>query len=259
MHVNVWSEDSILFIEVNRPEKLNALTRDMYHRIAQAYWQLDADPDLRVGLLHAKGPHFSAGIDLPDWADTFASGHGFPVQENEIDPFCMGGGPRCRKPVLMAVQGYCYTWGVEVMLNTDIRVAATDTRFAMLEVKRGLFPCGGATLRLPREIGWGNAQRHLLTGDEWSAEDALRWGLVQQLTEPGRQLEAAVDIARRVAAAAPLGVRGVLASSRVAALAGEAAAIAQIFPDMAELMKSEDIWEGMQSFVERRAAVFKGR
>lgn len=259
MHVNVWSEDRILFIEVDRPEKMNALTRDMYHRLAQAYWQLDGDPGLRVGLLHAKGPHFTSGIDLPDWAGTFAEGRGFPVREDEIDPFGMSGGPRCRKPLVMAVQGYCYTWGVEAMLNTDIRVAAGDTRFAMLEVKRGLFPCGGATLRLPREIGWANAQRYLLTGDEWPVEDALRWGLVQQVTEPGRQLDAAIDIALRVAAAAPLGVRGVLESSRIAALQGEAAAIAHIFPAMAELMKSEDIKEGLQSFLERRNAVFKGK
>lgn len=259
MNVNVRSEEHILFIEVDRPQKMNALTREMYHGIAQAYGRLDRDPGLRVGLLHARGEHFTSGIDLPDWAGTFAGGQGFPLQEGGIDPFGMSGGIRCRKPVVMAVQGRCYTWGVEMMLNTDIRVAADDTRFAMLEVKRGLFPCGGATLRLPREIGWGNAQRYLLTGDEWSAEQALHWGLVQQLTAPGAQLEAAVDIARRIVAAAPLGVRGVLASARTAVLQGEEAARATIFSDMAELMKSEDMQEGLQSFLERRPARFKGR
>lgn len=259
MAVNVWSEDRILFIEVDRPEKLNALTRDMYLGIARAYARLDRDPELRVGLLHAKGPHFSSGIDLPDWSGTFASGGGFPVPDDGIDPFAMNGGPRCRKPVVMAVQGYCYTWSIEMMLNTEIRVAASDTRFAMLEVKRGLFPCGGATLRLPQEIGWSNAQRYLLTGDEWSAEDALRWGMVQQVTAPGQQLDAAIDLALRVAAAAPLGVSGVLRSSRLAALQGEDAAIADIFVEMSRLMQSEDVKEGLQSFLERRSAVFRGR
>jgi enoyl-CoA hydratase len=166
---------------------------------------------------------------------------------------------RCSKPLIMAVQGYCYTWGVEFLLNTDIRIAATDTRFGMLEVRRGFFPCGGATLRLPKEIGWANAQRYLLTGDEWSAQDAYRFGLVQHLTEPGGQLDKALEIARRVANAAPLGVRNILQSCRVSALQGEAAAKASIFQNVAEVMKSDDMKEGLKSFVERRAAVFQGK
>ena len=170
---------------VRRPQKMNALSRDMYRTLARAFHQLEHDPALRVGVIWAEGPHFTSGVDLMDWADVFASGTPFPVEPGEIDPFGLAG-PRLSKPLVMAVQGRCYTWGWELLLNTDIRVAASDTRFAMVEVKRGFYACGGATLRLPAAIGWSNAQRYLLTGDELPADEAHRLGLVQQAMHPGR-------------------------------------------------------------------------
>jgi enoyl-CoA hydratase/carnithine racemase len=260
MAINIKTEEHILLMEVNRPQKLNAMTQEMYHQLARAYFMLDSDPEARVGLVYAVGPHFTSGLELTDWAGTFDAGRGFPfVAENEIDPFYMMSDARCRKPIILAVQGYCYTWGFEMMLNTDIRVAATDTRFAMLEVRRGFLPGAGATLRLPKEIGWGNALRYMLTGDEMSASEAYRLGLVQLLTDPGRQFDKALELARRVASAAPLGVLNALKSCRVAALQGEEAAKAVIYQDMEEVMKSEDMKEGLLSFIERRAAVFQGK
>ena len=258
--INIKTEGHILLIEIDRPKKYNAMNQDMYHRLAQACFRLDQDQDLRVGVVYGTGPHFTSGLELTDWAGTFDTGTGFPFdKENEIDPFYMMSEKRCRKPIIIAVQGYCYTWGVEFLLNTDVRIAATDTRFAMLEVRRGFFPCGGATLRWPREIGWANAQRYLLTGDEMTAEEAYRLGMVQHLTEPGKQLDKAMEIARRVTSAAPLGVSNILKSSRIAKLQGEQAAKEAIFGDVAEVMKSEDMKEGLQSFIERRAAVFQGK
>jgi enoyl-CoA hydratase/carnithine racemase len=260
MAINVKREEHVLLIEVNRPQKLNAMSQEMYHQMARAYFQLDQDPEARVGLVYAVGPHFTSGLELTDWGGTFDAGKGFPLAvENEIDPFYMMSAARCRKPIVLAVQGYCYTWGFEMMLNTDIRVAATDTRFGMLEVRRGFFPGAGATLRLPQEIGWGNAMRYMLTGDQMSAAEAYRMGLVQLLTEPGQQFDKALELARRVASAAPLGVRNALKSCRVAALQGEEVAKAAIYQAMAEVMKSEDMKEGLLSFIERRAAVFQGK
>lgn len=257
-HLDITVRDHLLDIRINRPEKLNALSPQMYGDLALALGRLDREPELRVGLIHAEGKHFSAGIELDQWAPIFASGQGFPLPEGGIDPFGLVG-PRCRKPVVMAVQGYCYTWAVEVMLTTDVRVAADDTKFAMLEVKRGIYPCGGATLRLPQQMGWANAQRYLLTGESWSAADAHRAGLVQDVVAPGEQANAARSIAERIAAAAPLGVAAILKSSRLAMSSGEAEAARRIFDDMPAVMGSEDAREGIQSFVERRAAVFKGR
>ncbi len=140
-----------------------------------------------------------------------------------------------RKPIIFARAGILlFTWGVETMLNADIRVAASDTRFWHAGSAPGFSPCGGATLRLPKEMGRANAMRYLLTGDEWTAEEAYRTGLVQYVTEPGKQLEKALELARRVATAAPLGVLNILKNSRTAELQGEKAARQDIFQDVAE-------------------------
>ena len=248
----------ILEIKVNRADKHNALSPDMFSDLAKAYGELNRNPELRVGLLYADGKHFTSGIELDKWAPIFAAGKGFTVGESEIDPFGLAG-ERHRKPVVMAMQGNCFTWGVEILLNTEIRVASEDTRFAMLEVKRGIFPCGGATLRLPQQMGWANAQRYLLTGDFWSAQEAWRLGLVQELTAPGQQVDKAREIATKIAKAAPLGVQNVLKSTRTAWTDGEQAAASRLFSDLIPVMQSEDAAEGVLSFIERREAVFKGR
>lgn len=257
-HTETAAAGHILDIRITRPEKLNALSLEMYAELALALGRLDRDPDLRVGLIHAEGKHFTAGIELDKWAPVFADGKWFPVPEGGLHPFALSG-PRCSKPVVIAVQGYCFTWGVEILLTTDVRVAAEDTQFAMLEVRRGIYPCGGATLRLPQQMGWANAQRYLLTGERWSAAEACRTGLVQQVVPAGHQYAAARKIAESIAAAAPLGVRSILRSARLAQSMGEAHAAEHIFDDMPAVMASADAHEGVQSFLERRDAVFTGR
>lgn len=257
-HIDVSQDGHILIIRVNRPEKYNALSPDMYHAMGQALARLNDDPELRVAVLHAEGKHFTAGVELDLWAPIFGSGDAFPVAEGEIDPMGLTG-ERHSKPLIIAVQGYCFTWGVEILLNTEIRIAARDTQFQMLEVQRGLYPCGGATLRLPKEVGWSNAHRVLLTGERWSAEEAYRWGMVQELVEPGEQFDKAMEYARKVADCAPLAVQGLLKSTRTGERAEWNDAVQQMFTDLAPVMKSEDAAEGVQSFIERRKAVFKGR
>ena len=123
--------------------------------------------------------------------------------------------------MVMASQGICYTIGLELMLAMDIRVASSDTRFGQIEVRRGIYPVGGATVRLHREIGWGNAMRYLLTADEIPAAEALRLGLVQEVTEPGQQFDRALEIAETISRQAPLGVQASLASARRARAEGE--------------------------------------
>ncbi len=256
--IQVVQDGHLLLIKLNRPEKLNALTPDMYHAIGKALSRLNRDATLRVAILHAEGPHFTSGVQLDLWTSAFASGAPFAVGADEVDAFGLTG-ERHAKPLVIAVQGYCFTWGVEVLLNAEIRIAARDTQFQMLEVQRGIYPCGGATLRLPREVGWGNAHRVLLTGERWSAEDAYRWGMVQELVDPGAQFAKAIEVARAIAAAAPLGVQGCLRATRVAVTADQDTAVRQMFRDLVPVMHSEDAAEGVRSFLERRPADFKGR
>ena len=160
---------------------------------------------------------------------------------------------------MSAISGICFTIGIELLLATDIRVAAEDTRFGQIEIKRGIYPVCGATIRMPREVGWGNAMRWLLTGDEFDAREAHRMGLVQEVTAKGAAVTRALALAETIATQAPLGVRATLASSRIALAEAEAVAARRLLPDLAPILASADAKEGVQSFVERRSARFTGR
>ncbi len=249
--------DHVLGIELARPEKRNAFDRQMLRELAEAYTTLDEDPNLRCGLLHADGDHFTAGLELSDVGPAVAKGEPlFP--EGTVDPLGLHGRVRT-KPVVIAVQGWCLTIGIELLLAADIRIAAEGTRFGQIEVKRGIFPFGGATIRFPRVVGWGNAQRYLLTGDVFDAAEALRIGLVAEVAAPDALLGRGVALAATVAAQAPLAVQASLRSSRLAIEEGQAAAMASMMEETRAIMKTEDAAEGLQSFVERREARFQGK
>src|SRR5579863_4919712 len=198
----------VLLIGLNRVEKRNAFDPPMFHELARAYGSYEADRDLRCAVVFAHGPHFTGGIDLAQFAPLFGQKDPFALTEGQIDPFGMRS--YLTKPLVMAVHGITFTIGIEMLLAADIRIAARDARFAQLEIARGLYPLGGATFRLVREAGWGNAMLHLLTASEFGAEEALRLHLIQEITVPGAELERAVAIAERIAAQAPLGVKATL-------------------------------------------------
>jgi len=246
----------VLLIGLDRPAKRNAFDLPLWNGLCSAYGELARDSELRVGVLHAHGEHFTGGLDLPQWTPVFASGK-FAIPDGGLDP--LGLASRVGKPIVCAVKGICLTIGIELMLATDIRVAASSTRFGQIEIKRGIYPVGGATLRFPREVGWANAMRWLLTGDEFDAAEAHRIGLVQELTEHGEQLARALAIAEVIAEQAPLAVYATLAACRHALPHSEAAATARLFPDLAPLAASEDMQEGLRAFLERRPGRFRGR
>jgi len=255
--IQTQRHDHVLAIGLDRAAKRNAFDLSLWSQLCLAYGELEDDPELRVGVLHALGDHFTAGLDLVQWAPVFQAGK-FPVPHGGLDPLGLTG-PRLKKPMIAAVQGICFTIGIELMLATDIRIAARGTRFGQIEVKRGIYPVGGATIRFPREVGWANAMRYLLTADEFGAEEALRIGFVQEVVEPGQQLARALAMATVIAAQAPLGVYATLVSSRAALAEAEAAAAARLLPDLHPLMESEDVQEGLRAFVERRPGDFRGK
>ncbi|MGH7327899.1 MAG: enoyl-CoA hydratase-related protein, partial [Polyangiaceae bacterium] len=160
-------------------------------------------------------------------------------------------------PTVMAVHGRCFTLGIELILAQDITIAAKNTVFAQIEIKRGIYPFGGATYRWPARCGWGNAMRWLLTGDELDAAEAHRIGLVQEVVENGKQLQRAIEIAETIAKQAPLGVRATIESARRTIHEEEAAKA--LMPVLTKLMASDDAREGLMSFLERRAGSFSGK
>jgi enoyl-CoA hydratase len=256
--ITTEKQGHVLMVGINRPEKYNAFTLDMYDDLARAYAQLQDDDDLRCGVLWGEGKHFTAGLDLAQWSERFASGSFNEPPQDGIDPLGLTGRLR-DKPMVVAVQGICFTIGIELLLATDIRVAADNTRFGQIEIKRGVYPVGGATIRLPMEAGWGNAMRYLLTGDEFDAQTAQRIGIVQEVMPLGEHIAKAVEIAETIAKQAPLGVYATLKNARLTRQAQEQAATASLLPVLTQLMASEDAAEGVQSFVERREAQFKGK
>jgi len=246
----------LLAIGLNRPAKRNAFDLQMYEELGQALGRLKRDASLRCGVLFAHGEHFTGGIELPQWLPFFRDGNMPPLPPDALDPLARHPEHTLNKPLVIAVQGWCLTIGIELLLASDIRIAAEDTRFAQIEIKRGIFPVGGATVRLVQEIGWGNAMRILLTGDEFSAADALRTGLVQEVVAPGVQLERALSIAHTIARQSPVGVQATLASARLARREGEHAAFARMMADMQQAIASDDAIEGLNAFLERREPRF---
>ena len=250
-------EGRALAIGIDRPQKLNGFSPTMLVELAAAFTRLERDDEAWVGVLFAHGRNFTAGLELDKVAPIMRErGTVFPA--GAVDPLSLRP-PLRSKPLVCAVQGICFTLGIELMLAADIVVAADDCRFAQIEVARGIMPAGGATVRMVERAGWGNAQRYLLTGEEFGASEALRLGFVQEVVPAGRQKARAMEIAGVIAAQAPLAVRASLASSRTAVDHGPHAAIREFNAQQARLMATEDAAEGLRSFIERRQARFTGR
>jgi enoyl-CoA hydratase/carnithine racemase len=164
----------------------------------------------------------------------------------------------CTKPVIVAIHGKCYTAGIELALAADIVICSEDATFAQAEVRRGIFPLGGATFRMPAIFGWQNAMRWLLTGDGFSASEAHRIGLVQQVVPKPDLLSTATNIAERISSAAPLGVQAVLRNARLARDTGHATASLNLNSEFRKLFSTRDAQEGVASLIEKREAFFVG-
>jgi enoyl-CoA hydratase len=256
--ITVDRDGQVLLIGFNRPAKRNAADLQLLHELARAYGELERDPSLRAGFVYAHGDHFTAGLDLADVGPRIGPDGLDIVPEGGINPWQVSG-RQLSKPVVMAVHGACLTLGIELILASDIAVAAESTTFGQIEVARGILPFGGATIRFPRAIGWGNAMRWILTGDSFDAAEAHRIGLVQEVVPDGEQYARGLELAQRIAAQAPLAVQAALANARLAIRDGDAAAEAQLQPELVRLAASEDARIGMESFLTHQPAAFVGR
>jgi enoyl-CoA hydratase len=251
---------ALLLIGINRPAKYNGFTPRMFRELGEAYTRLDDDNALRVGVLHAFGKHFTAGLDLPTIAPLMQRGEK-AIPLGMVEPTDLGtpGYRRRTKPVVAAVKGITYTLGIELMLAADVVIAADDCRFSQLEVKRGIMATGGATLRMAERAGLGNAMLHLLTGDEFGAAEALRLNFVQKVVAAGAELDEALRVAEAIAAQAPLAVVATRLNVLKAIEHGPLEAMQEFIEVQQRLANSADAAEGVRSFVEKRPARFTGQ
>ena len=256
--ISVERDGHVLLIGLDRVDKRNAADYRMLQELSLAYGQLERDPELRAGFVFAHGDHFTGGLDLADVGPRIGPNGLDMVPEGGINPWQVSG-QRLSKPVVIAVQGTCLTLGIELILSADIAVAADSTVFGQIEVARGILPFGGATIRFPQAVGWGNAMRWMLTGDTFDAAEAHRIGLVQEVVPHGEQYTRGLELAQRVAAQAPLAVQAALANARLAARDGDAAAEATLQPELVRLAQSQDARIGMEAFLARQPATFIGQ
>ncbi len=252
--ITTKKQDRLFLIGIDRPKKLNGFTPEMFAQLSAAYGAYEDDPDAWCAVVYAEGDNFTAGLQLTEF--DVAAGNLIP--NGGMDPFDLRD-PRRTKPVVMAVKGYCYTLGIELMLAADIVIAEEGTRFRQHEVGRGLMAFGGATLRFAERAGWGNAMLYLLTGDEFGPETAFRLNFVQAVAPKGQVENEAIAIAERIAAQAPMAVAATRRNALTCILEGPDEAVVQFEVEMGKISNSSDLQEGINSFSERREGRFTGK
>ena len=251
-------KDKIFYIGIDRPTKLNGFTPEMFKQMAEAFTEYENNSNALCAIVFSHGPHFTAGIDLPKIAPYMKSGNReYLHPKNLIDPLSLRGLIRT-KPVVCAVRGITFTYGVELSLACDVTVAADNCRFSQLEVLRGIMPTGGATIRFVQRAGWGNAMKYLLSGLEFDSQEALKMNIVEEVVQPEAVFSRAEEIAISIAAAAPLAVKETIRSAKLALEEGREAAVKEFDSVQEMLASSNDASEGVEAFKNKRDPNFSG-
>lgn len=259
-HLTVRREGATLVLTLDRPEAKNALSLPMLVGLYDGWTEADADDAIRSVVLTGAGGAFCAGMDLKALAGRGMEGERYR-DRMKADPDlhwkAMLRHHRPRKPVIAAVEGPCVAGGTEILQGTDIRVAAESALFGLFEVRRGLFPIGGSTVRLPRQIPRTHALEMLLTGRSYSAAEAAAIGLVGRVVPDGTALDAALEIAERVNACGPLAVEAVKASVYETAGMTETEGLAAELARGLPVFDTADAKEGSRAFAEKRPPVYR--
>ncbi|WP_172383024.1 crotonase/enoyl-CoA hydratase family protein [Streptomyces sp. MNP-20] len=262
-HLSVRREGATLVLTLNRPEARNALSLPMLVGLYDGWLAADADDGVRSVVLTGAGGAFCAGMDLKALA-----GKGMEGAEDAACRARLAADPdlhwkamlrhhRPRKPVLAAVEGPCVAGGTEILQGTDIRVAGESATFGLFEVRRGLFPIGGSTVRLQRQIPRTHALEMLLTGRPYTAREAADVGLIGHVVPDGTALERALAIAERINACGPLAVEAVKASVYETADLSEADGLAAELKRGWPVFDTADAKEGARAFAEKRPPVYR--
>ncbi len=267
MHALYEKQGHIAVITMNRPDAMNALSPEMLCRMVDYWTEVRDNPDIRVAVVTGAGAKsFCSGADLGQLIPLF-TGARKPQNEYEervvTDRKLTGIGILrdfdTVKPVVAAVNGFAIAGGCELLQGTDIRVAAEHARFGVQEVKWAIFPGGGSTVRLPRQIAYCRAMELLITGDLLSAQEAYDVGLINKVVAKEKVMDAAMEYATKLAKNGPVAVQAIRRSARECLGYPEKVALEMEVKFSAPVFKTEDAVEGPRSFMEKREPVFKGR
>lgn len=264
MAIEVVKENGVVTITINRPERRNALDLQHFGDLANAWIDFRDDPSLSVAIITGVGDSFCVGADLKSFVpmvtenvEELASGTseipadaGLVAVLREFELY---------KPVIAAVNGICVAGGMEMLLGTDLRVASENAEFGISEPRRGLFPGGGTTVRLPRQIPFPWAMEILLTAQRVDAETAHRMGLVNKVVPQADLLKEAHRTAEIIMENAPLAVQAVKKSVLNGLRLNLKEAFEQELMLAAEIFMTEDAKEGPRAFAEKRKPVWQGK
>jgi enoyl-CoA hydratase len=260
-HLETDQRGHVLVLTMNRPEAKNALSPEMLVGLADAWDRVDSDPEIRCAVLTGAGGVFCAGADLKAMNDAQNTSDAAQRMRNDAGLAwkALLRHHRLTKPLVAAVEGYAVAGGTEILQATDIRVAGESAVFGVVEVTRGLFPLGGSTVRLRRQIPYTKAMELLLTGDTIPAAEAERIGLIGRVVPDGKALDTALDIADRIARNAPLAVQAVKRSvQQTEGLAEEEALKVELEIGL-PIFGTADAKEGTRAFKEKREPIYEGR
>jgi len=260
-HCIVEQDGSVVIVTMNRPEARNALSSAMLIGMADAWAYISATPSVRVGILTGADGQFCAGADLKAMGTPSADPR-VRQRASEIKNFHWKGLLRedvPTKPIISAIEGYAVAGGTELLIGTDLRIVAASATLGLYEAMRGLFPMGGAAIRLPRQIGYAAAMDILLTARSVTPEEALAMGLINKIVPDGTALSAAREMAGQIAACGPLAVQAILRTYRETVHLPEEEAL-KISDEIGwPVIGSEDAKEGSRAFKEKRPAIYHGR
>lgn len=256
MPITYEKKDRIAVVTMNRPDAMNCISFNDLQELGRVWLDFRDDDELLVAILTGAGDKaFCAGADLQDLIPRVNSG------EFSITPTIAGflKNINCYKPIVAAVNGHCLAGGLEMLQGTDIRIAVEDATFGLPEVKWGLFPTAGSTVRLPRQIPFCWAMEILLLGEPITAQQALQIGLINRIVPREKLMDEAMKVARKLSQNGPLAIRAIKESAlRSYDLPEEEAYYLEAF--MAnQVFGTRDATEGPQAFLEKRKPVFEGR
>jgi enoyl-CoA hydratase len=260
-HLDVEQRGHVLILTMNRPEARNALSPEMIVGLADAWDQIDSDDSIRAAILTGAGGYFCSGADLKAMNDAQNTSDAAKRTREDAGLAwkALLRSHRLTKPLIAAVEGFALAGGTEILQATDIRVAAEGAVFGVTEVTRGLFPLGGSTVRLRRQIGYTKAMELLLVGERISAADAERIGLIGRVVPDGEALPTALEIAEKIAANAPLSVKAIKRSVQETEGLPEAEALKIELEIGLPIFGTADAKEGTLAFKEKRVPRYEGR